>query len=229
MIRFALGLALMGCTATPLAAQALSGDPRIAVIPWRAGETIDLRTAQGGALTVVFAPGERVIGFELADPAAFEVRLSPTADSLFVQTRAASTQPQLAVRTHLREYRFNLKVGPPEEAVYSVNFSYGAVSENVRQPPKPATAAAPGAVATYRLSGNRALRPVRIDDDGVRTFMVWHEEQDLPAVFSLSAHGEEEIVDGYMRDGVFTIDRVNQTLVFRIGKEKAKAVRRNAR
>ena len=59
--------------------------------------------------------------------------------------------------------------------------------------------------------------------------MVWHEEQDLPAVFSLSAHGEEEIVDGYMRDGVFTIDRVNRALVFRIGKEKAKAIRQEAR
>lgn len=226
MIRFALGLALAACVPASLDAQALAGDPRIAVIPWQAGQTIDLRTAQGGALTVVFAPGERVIGFELADPAAFDVRLSPTADSLFVQTRAASAQPQLSVRTHLREYRFNLKVGPPEEAVYTVNFSHGAVSESVRQP---TTAATPGTVGTYRLSGNRALRPVRIDDDGVRTFMVWSEEQDLPAVFALSPHGEEEIVDGYMRDGVFTIDRVIRTLVFRIGKEKAKAVRQDAR
>lgn len=229
MIRFALGLALAACVPASLDAQALAGDPRIAVIPWQAGQAIDLRTAQGGALTVVFAPGERVIGFELADPAAFDVRLSPTADSLFVQTRAPSAQPQLSVRTHLREYRFNLKVGPPEEAVYTVNFSYGAVAENVPQPSKPATATTTSAVGTYRLSGNRALRPVRIDDDGVRTFMVWSEEQDLPAVFALSPHGEEEIVDGYMRDGVFTIDRVIRTLVFRIGKEKAKAVRQDAR
>jgi len=229
MTRLAFALALLGCIASPLAGQALSGDPRIAAIPWRAGQPIDLRTAPGSPLTIVFAPGERVTGFELADPAAFEVRLSPTADSLFVQTRAVSAQPELAVRTHLRDYRFVFKVGPPEEAIYTVNFSYGAASENVRQSPPPTTGPSQAIAGTYRLSGNRALRPSRIDDDGVRTFLVWDEEQALPAVFALSEHGEEEIVDGYMRDGVFTIDRVNRVLVFRIGKETAKAVRQHAR
>ncbi|WP_373475666.1 TrbG/VirB9 family P-type conjugative transfer protein [Sphingorhabdus sp.] len=80
-------------------------------------------------------------------------------------------------------------------------------------------------VAAYRLSGEKSLRPVRIGDDGTHMYLEWDEEQALPAVFALNALGEEEMVDGYMRSGVFTIDRVHRDLVFRIGKKSAKAKR----
>jgi type IV secretory pathway VirB9-like protein len=80
-------------------------------------------------------------------------------------------------------------------------------------------------VAAYRLSGEKSLRPARIGDDGTHMYLEWDEEQALPAVFALNALGEEEMVDGYMRSGVFTIDRVHQDLVFRIGKKRAQAKR----
>jgi type IV secretory pathway VirB9-like protein len=88
-----------------------------------------------------------------------------------------------------------------------------------------AGAAAAQSVAAYRLSGEKSLRPVRIDDDGTHMYLEWGEEQALPAVFALNALGEEEMVDGYMRSGVFTIDRVHCALVFRIGKKRAQAKR----
>ncbi len=99
------------------------------------------------------------------------------------------------------------------------------------QPPAPAAAdAAVGAAATettgrYRLSGERALRPVQMSDDGVRTYIVWGPEQALPAVFAITSTGAEEIADGHMRDGVFTIDRVHPRLIFRIDKKAARAER----
>lgn len=77
----------------------------------------------------------------------------------------------------------------------------------------------------YRLSGDRALRPVEIGDDGIHTYIVWSEEQSLPAVFGINAIGKEEMVDGYMRQGIFTIDRIYEQLVFRIDKKAAKAKR----
>ena len=52
--------------------------------------------------------------------------------------------------------------------------------------------------------------------------------QSLPAVFAIGPTGDEEVVDGYMRDGLFVIDRVHEELVFRIDKAKATA-RRHAR
>ena len=83
-------------------------------------------------------------------------------------------------------------------------------------------AAAPG---RYRLSGATELRPAEISDDGVHTYIRWMGDQDLPAVFTLNRQGEEEMLDGYMREGVYTIDRINARLVFRIDRRTARADR----
>ena len=44
-------------------------------------------------------------------------------------------------------------------------------------------------------------------------------------MFGIGVNGEEEVVDGYMRGDVFTIDRVYGQLVFRIDKKRARARR----
>jgi type IV secretion system protein VirB9 len=229
VIRIGLGIVLAAMAALPLWGQALTGDPRFAVVPWQDGQPIELRSAAGSSMAIVFAPGERVIGFELDDPSAFEVSLAAGGDSLFIKTRSATARPGLAVRTHLRNYRFVFKVGPPEQAIYAVNFSFASAVGGKSANPVPGPEAQNSGKFDYRLSGDQALRPIRIDDDGVRTYLVWSDDQALPAVFALSPRGEEEMVDGYMRDGVFTIDQINRELVFRIGKQSAKAVRREAK
>lgn len=97
---------------------------------------------------------------------------------------------------------------------------------NANDEPSPGTGLTSTAAMTgYRLSGEKSLRPLRIGDDGVHTYIEWSEDQALPAVFAVNALGEEEMVDGYMRQDIFTIDRVHQRLVFRLGKKLAKAER----
>lgn len=81
------------------------------------------------------------------------------------------------------------------------------------------------AMATYHLKGAAMLRPIRIGDDGVHTYIQWSEEQPIPAVFALDPRGNEQLVDGYMRGDLFTIDRVYPVLVFRIDKDRTEARR----
>ena len=88
-----------------------------------------------------------------------------------------------------------------------------------------ASTPAPAMVGRYRLSGARELRPREISDDGVHTYARWDEAQELPAVFALNARGQEEMVDGYMRGDVYTIDRIIPRLVFRIDAQTARADR----
>lgn len=202
----------------PLAAEPLEGDGRIVTVNFGEGETIALRTAIGNGLTIIFAPGERIVDFAAADPAAFALTVSGSADSLLLQTLRQPAASGLSVRTQLRNYVFALEVGPPQTASYAVRFDFGP-----RQQP-PIAKSVPG-IGQYRLSGTKALRPIRIDDDGERTYLEWAPDQLLPAVFALNDLGSEEMVDGYMRDGIFTIDRVNRVLVFRIDRKSAKAER----
>ena len=83
--------------------------------------------------------------------------------------------------------------------------------------------------AAYRQAGDRSVRPASIGDDGAKTYIVWDEDQAMPAVFAIGPSGKEEMVEGYMRGGIFTIDRVYRELVFRIDGDVAKAKRITAR
>lgn len=83
--------------------------------------------------------------------------------------------------------------------------------------------------AVYQLSGDRRLLPISIRDDGRRIYLRWGASQALPAVFAVGDQGREEVVNGYMRDDVFVIDRVYGRLVFRIDKARAFANRKLAR
>ncbi|MFM5949334.1 MAG: TrbG/VirB9 family P-type conjugative transfer protein [Novosphingobium sp.] len=220
MKRFAFALVL---TAAPLAAQParpLDGDARIETIEWREGATIPLRTTAGGALTVVFAPGEAVQSVVVGDPQAVQVAVPPQADSLLLRAARAPLNDSIEVRTQLRSYRFRVVLGPANDVAYAVRFSVSAAD-----PAAPGTATPPAASNSYVLKGADALRPVRVSDDGQRTYIEWGADQALPAVFAVSPHGEEETVDAYMRGGIMVIDRVYSRLVFRVGKYKAQADR----
>jgi type IV secretion system protein VirB9 len=83
-------------------------------------------------------------------------------------------------------------------------------------------AATPG---RYKLSGDKALRPAAIDDDGVHTYIAWGPDQTLPAIFAIDDKGNETLVNGMTRDGRFVIDAVANKLVFRIDRQTATAVR----
>jgi type IV secretion system protein VirB9 len=218
LLAFALACAAPATAAT---AQALSGDERVVNQPYNAGEVVPLRSAAGGFLSIVFAPGERITNVEIGDPEAVDVSLSGNTDGLLLRTLRAPTDPRISVRTDLRSYTFALTAGAPAAATYLLRFSYGPVQMELAAASTPPSAPA----APYRLTGTRELRPATVSDDGVHTYLTWAPDQALPAVFAINTLGDEEIVDGYMRDDVFTIDRVYAELVFRIGKKTAKARR----
>jgi len=77
----------------------------------------------------------------------------------------------------------------------------------------------------YKLSGDKALRPSAIDDDGVHTYIAWGPDQTLPAIFAIDDKGNETLVNGMTREGRFVIDAVANKLVFRIDRQTAAAVR----
>ncbi|KAJ8139165.1 hypothetical protein OY671_007623, partial [Metschnikowia pulcherrima] len=81
------------------------------------------------------------------------------------------------------------------------------------------------AVERYRLKGDKASRPDWIADDGQRMFSRWSEDKPMPAVFAVDDTGREMTVDGFMRNGAYTIDRVWPQLVFRIDRHMASATR----
>lgn len=196
-------------------------DPRIETLAWRVGSVLPLRTAVGGNITLLFDRGEVVQSIVVGDPAAVEVKVPPQADSVLVRTIRQPVDPIIDVFTGTRHYRLRLVIGPASDVAYLVRFS-DASDTSAAVSASPEILAGPFA---YKLKGERALRPLRVSDDGKRSFIEWAPDQPLPAVFAISALGEEETVDSYMRGNVLVIDRVYAKLIFRFGKRKAEAQR----
>lgn len=193
-------------------------DPRLQTVAFDPSRPVRLVAYPGANLTVILLPGEAITQAVLSDPGAFDVKVASPRDSLNIVPLRPDATARLLVDTAQRRYEFDLATGEGLAAAYIVRF--------VDPSAAPRFAQAAALTGEYRLSGEQDLLPSRIGDDGERTYIEWGKYQSLPAVFGIGTAGEEEVVDGYMRDGVFTIDRVYGELVFRVDKKRARARRR---
>lgn len=196
-------------------------DPRLQTVSYDPARPVRLVVFPDASLTVMLLPGEQIERLTVSDPTAFDARATGANDSFALRPLHADAVARLLVDTAQRRYEFELATGTGLAAAYVVRFI-----DSETAPPIPVRAAPePAVTGEYRLSGEATLMPSRIGDDGTRTYLEWAAYQSLPAVFGIGFNGEEEVVDGYMRNGIFTIDRVYGELVFRIDKKRARARR----
>jgi len=225
MKRAALALLL---AAAPAGAQLVPtpgfDDPRLQIVSYDPVAAVRLVAFPASNLTLMLLPGDTVSRATVSDPSAFAVTPTGARDSLDIMPQRADASATLVVETPRRRYHFELATGEGLMAAYVVRF----VDPAAARPAGPAAtpAAAPAMQGTYKVTGEAALIPTRIGDDGERTYIEWGKYQSLPAVFGIGPAGTEEVVDGYMRGGMFTIDRVYTELVFRIDAKRAIALRR---
>jgi type IV secretion system protein VirB9 len=222
---------ILACAA-PLTAQVFPmpgpETPRIQTADWRPGEPVVLTALPQTALTVMLEPGETIERATLGGSPAWEVAVSAEADSLQITPLAGAEPANLIVQTDRRAYSFLLETGVSLQSAYVVRLRFGGGSGAPLPPSGQNPLDLTGLDWTYRLRGDPSVRPASIRDNGAKTVIEYAPGQPLPAVFAIGPTGDEEVVDGYMRDGLFVIDRVHEELVFRIDKAKATA-RRSAR
>ncbi|HEV2817236.1 MAG TPA: TrbG/VirB9 family P-type conjugative transfer protein [Allosphingosinicella sp.] len=206
-----------------LAAQAQPGpgESRVQTVEWHADQVVPLQVAAGYQLMVEFAADERIESVAVGDSGAWQVTPNRSGDRVFVKPLQGNLSTNLTVVTSARTYTFELSplYGPSADMPYVVRFTYPAADATAEAEPAGAMA------GRYRLSGARALRPSRISDDGIHTYIEWPREAALPAVYALDERGRESLVNGMMRDDLFVIDAVVPRLVFRIDRDVARAER----
>ena len=218
-----LGLLLAIPAAAQLRPEPGPGDPRIQSVLYDANQVVQLQVATGYQLTVEFAPDERIENVAVGDSGAWQVTPNKRGDRLFIKAVGQGVTTNLTVVTDARTYAIELSplFGPLPTMAYTVRFRY-ATPAAVTVVPNDAATPVPG---RYKLSGDKALRPSAIDDDGVHTYIAWGPDQTLPAIFAIDDKGNETLVNGMTRDGRFVIDAVANKLVFRIDRQTAGAVR----
>ncbi len=200
--------------------------PRIQTIKWERGQRTILTALPETALTVMLEPGDSIQRVTLGNDLDWDVKVSPEFDSLSVIPTSRASATDLLVETGTRRYEFQLESEISLLAAYLVKFDYSD-ADKVANTSAPVEWSSSAKRWSYQMRGDRSVRPASISDDGVKTRIIYDPGQPLPAVFAIGASGDEEVVDGHMRNDEFIIDRVHERLVFRIDKERATA-RRNA-
>jgi type IV secretion system protein VirB9 len=197
-------------------------DSRIGLLRVERPDLIRLQVMPGNDLTVLLPHGEHVQQVTVGDTKIWHVAVTGEQDALVLSPLRASNAVAMAVKTDRRSYEFALSAANNTVNPYLIRMeAQDTVMNQFR--PKPVIVSAPG--VQYHLSGQRELYPSSIRDDGHKIYIEWDSSQPIPAVFARDRLGREEMVDGYMRDGVFTLDRLYNELVFRIDKAEAHARR----
>jgi type IV secretion system protein VirB9 len=218
---------LIALLAQPVSAQIYptpgTESPRVQTVQWATGGPIVLTALPETTLTVMLEPGEMIRRATLAGSQSWTVEISAETDSFQVAPPSDALPSTLMVATDRREYTFRLETGRGLMAAYLVRLTFddGPEDSTANTVPKVETL-----TRTYRLRGDRAVRPISVRDNGAKTVIAYAPDQALPAVFAIGPTGDEEVVNGYMRGEVFVVDRVYEELIFRIDKDKARAQRR---
>ncbi|MEM9310970.1 MAG: TrbG/VirB9 family P-type conjugative transfer protein [Pseudomonadota bacterium] len=199
--------------------------PRIQSVISQPGQRIVLTALPETALTVMLEPGEVISRITLEGSRSWTVKVSAETGSFQVTPQTGAAPAVLIVTTASKIYEFALESNVGLQAGYIVRL---LAPEAMADAPIAEATTIDNLDWSYKLSGDRSVRPASVRDNGIKTVIDYAPGQALPAVFAIGPSGDEEVVDGYMRDGRFVIDRIHGELVFRIDKEKAKA-RRNKR
>jgi type IV secretion system protein VirB9 len=222
-------------TLLPAAAFVVTGpahaDPRILSHFYRPSEVVELHGRGDTQSTIAFAPDERIENVAVGDSAGWEVTPNKRADLLFLKPTKAGARTNMTVVTDQRTYLFDLVAAPRAAPVYMLRFTYPA------PPPQPilATATTPVVVVPptssqpdpaslnfdWAQSGDKALLPSRLFDDGHSIFLAWPKDVPLPAILTSEAKGSEGPVNYSTRGDYVVVDGVPAQIVLRAGKQVA--------
>lgn len=222
-------LPLVTLLAAPARADVLPGldrsDPRVAVAHYQPGVPIRVEVTLGQSLTVLLPSGDTInaLGDELRGD--WQIKVDEDRADSFVLTPLRPVEDfQASVMTRTHTYLFTLSSDPPaNQPIFLRVLAEGSQAQPVHTEP---AIASTKTEKVWKLSGNRELLPSSIRDDGNKIYLEWNPEQAIPAVFALDRLKREEMVNGFMRGSVFTIDRVYERLVFRLDRVAAEARRR---
>ncbi|MCW3838426.1 TrbG/VirB9 family P-type conjugative transfer protein [Sphingomonas canadensis] len=212
----------------PAAAQVVPqpgpGDPRVQSVEYNPEQVVLLRAATGYQVTIELAPDERIESIAVGDAGSWQATPNKRGDHVFVKPLQSGITTNMVVVTDTRTYAFELAplFGPQPDMAFTLRFRYPGTAQAPAEGAATAEAAPRG---RYRVTGDAAIRPSGIDDDGAKTYIEWPADATLPAVYSVDGKGKEALVNGMMRDGILVIDSVVPRLVFRLDKQVARATR----
>lgn len=215
-ILFALSALALVAAAPP---RDLGPDAHIQTRFYNPGEVTTITGAVGWQIMIEFAADERIENVSIGDTNAWQVTPNRRARMLFVKPLSRTASTNMTVITSLRQYAFNLAVGPRNARTpWVVRFAYPQTEEVAVEAPPP-----PPPVALdfgYTMAGDSGLLPGRVWDDGRQTYFEFADETPMPAIFAGTGK-DESLVNVSVRGRVAVVQQRAARFTLRAGKRIA--------
>ncbi|MGY4831817.1 P-type conjugative transfer protein VirB9 (plasmid) [Sphaerotilaceae bacterium SBD11-9] len=221
-----------------------SFDARVRVVNYNPANVVKLATFYGVSTHVQFASDEVIKDVALGDTQAWEVR--PRTSHLFIKPKAKQADTNLTVITDRRVYQFALMVQPSDvkdekawrnpDLIFSLSFKYPddeAAASAIRTRVEAqraqageaksllASAKARAENTDYWVSGSAEISPTAARDDGRFIYLSFSNNRDMPAVYTVSAEGDEALVQTNVEGNTIVVQRMSRMLRLRKGKAVA--------
>lgn len=188
-------------------------DQRITHVTYQANNVVKVRAAYGISTMIVFDETEKFQTLSLGDTDSWQIVPSAAGNILFVKPIARDVPTNLNIVTDKRLYFFELVDEAPGNGteVFGIQFNYPENSLNDALRDEAEIRAASPAMSSidkenlninYSFSGQDALKPVEVFDDGKMTFFRFGGR--MPAIFKVNLDFTETLVN-FRREGDYIV------------------------
>lgn len=183
-------------------------DSRIRYANYNPADVIQLDAVIGVATHIVLEENEEYVYHVFGDSEAYA--FTHKANHLFFKPVADDADTNLIVVTNRRNYTFRISYSPNPKAraLYKLVLRYpDTEAQRIRKAAEKNAIQAsfqkigqPINWQSYSKSGDISLAPVHAWDDGRQTWMQFSRTADIPAVYRVTADGQEVITNYHMAD-----------------------------
>ena len=207
-------------------------DARVKSIAYHDNDVFDLKGHYGFTTIVEFAPKERIETISIGDSAAWQVTRLNRPNMILIKPLEENAATNMNVISSKHIYSFNLsadKAASPDasDLIFRLRFTYPddsdagittftSSSENSPADTGPELTAK-NLNFKYSFSGDKALQPERVFDDGKFTYFQFKTLDATPAVFLVDEKGNESLVNFTTEGSYLVVERTGRQFTLRDG------------
>lgn len=207
-----------------------ANDNRIKTITYKPNEVVTLHGTHLIATGILFSDAETIISAKVGDALAWLIEASQ--NTLYVKPILPNSDTNLLVTTNLRNYQFHLKTSLSANAtskntIYLLKFQYEDEKksslahelEMLQQGIPDITQDASQWNEDYSFAGSKEIAPIAARDNGKFTVFKFRKQSDIPAIFLVDNHRNEQLVNFHVQGNDVFIQGVHHQYTFRRGEE----------
>ena len=220
-------------------------DERVKIVTYDPNNVVQITVHVGYTTTIEYEPNEFVMAANIScgDPIAWE--LTPFRNFMVVKPKVVKSTTNCTVITNRRVYLYELRTrttqNPRDKRMtFFLRYNYPLMNQYVatrnnrimmeKEREKTNEIDRDKVKATelyfgYHSSGDMALAPIQVFDDGRFTYFKFREKGDFPAIFSVDPKRNESIVNFRIENDYVVVEQLASRFTLRRGEQVVSILR----